>query len=108
ILTYDQRGHGRSFKPESGYSPEDYANDLEKILNELGWERIHLVGHSMGGRNALSFASRFPQRVISLVIEDISPESNPGDVARYEKLLNRVPTPFQSKKDAKDFLLNDF
>lgn len=108
ILTFDQRGHGRSFKPDSGYAPEDYARDLEKILNELGWEKIHLVGHSMGGRNALAFASHFPQRVISLVIEDISPESHPGDVERYEKLLNRVPTPFQTKKDAKDFLLNDF
>ncbi len=108
ILTYDQRGHGRSFKPDSGYAPSDYAKDLEKILDELGWQKIHLVGHSMGGRNALSFASMFPQRVISLVIEDISPESNPGDVARYEKLLNRVPTPFQTKKEAKEFLLNDF
>ena len=62
----------------------------------------------MGGRNALNFASRFPQRVISLVIEDISPESKISDVERYEKLLGRVPTPFKHKKDAKEFLLNDF
>jgi len=108
ILTFDQRGHGRSMKPESGYAPENYADDLIEILNELGWDKIHLVGHSMGGRNALNFASRFPQRVISLVIEDISPESKISDVERYEKLLGRVPTPFQNKKDAKEFLLNDF
>ncbi len=108
ILTFDQRGHGRSMKPDAGYAPEDYADDLIEILNELGWEKIHLVGHSMGGRNALNFASRFPQRVISLVIEDISPESKLSDVERYEKLLDRVPTPFQNKKDAKEFLLNDF
>lgn len=108
ILTLDQRGHGRSIKPETGYAPENYADDLLEILNELGWDRIHLVGHSMGGRNAVNFASRFPQRVISLVIEDISPESKPEDVERYEKLLGRVPTPFQNKKEAKEFLLNDF
>ena len=108
ILTLDQRGHGRSMKPESGYAPENYADDLIEILNELGWQKIHLVGHSMGGRNALNFASRFPQRVISLVIEDISPESKLSDVDRYEKLLGRVPTPFQNKKEAKEFLLNDF
>ena len=108
ILTLDQRGHGRSMKPEAGYAPENYADDLNEILNELGWERIHLVGHSMGGRNALNFASRFPRRVISLVIEDISPESKLSDVEKYEKLLGRVPTPFKSKKEAKEFLMNDF
>lgn len=108
ILTYDQRGHGKSFKPLTGFAPEDYAMDLLKIIDELGWEKIHLVGHSMGGRNALSFASQFSRRVISLVIEDIGPESNPTDIQKYESLLARVPTPFQTKKAAKEFLLNDF
>lgn len=108
ILTFDQRGHGRSLKPKDGYAPEDYADDLVKILDNLGWQKIYLVGHSMGGRNALNFAVRFPQRVISLVIEDISPESKLSDVERYEKLLGRVPTPFKNKKEAKDFLLNEF
>lgn len=108
ILTFDQRGHGRSMKPEHGYAPEDYANDLLNILDELGWEKIHLVGHSMGGRNAMNFAFRFPRRVISLVIEDIGPESDPSDVGRYEKLIGRVPTPFATKLQAKQFLLNDF
>ena len=108
ILTLDQRGHGRSIKPETGYAPENYSDDLIEILNELGWDKIHLVGHSMGGRNALNFAARFPQRVISLVIEDISPEPKISDVEKYEKLLGRVPTPFENKKAAKEFLLNDF
>lgn len=72
-LVYDQRGHGRSFHPESGYAPEDYANDLEQILEELSWNKISLVGHSMGGRNALEFAHRFSARVEKLVIEDIGP-----------------------------------
>ena len=42
-LIYDQRGHGRSFKPETGYTPEVFAEDLYKITNELGWDRFHLV-----------------------------------------------------------------
>jgi pimeloyl-ACP methyl ester carboxylesterase len=108
ILTYDQRGHGKSFKPLTGYAPEHYAMDLLKIIDELGWEKIHLVGHSMGGRNALSFATQFPRRVTSLVIEDIGPESNPSDIQKYQNLLGRVPTPFPNKKTAKEFLLNDF
>ena len=39
-LTYDQRGHGRSMKPDVGYSPEDYADDLKRIVDELGWTRL--------------------------------------------------------------------
>lgn len=108
ILTFDQRGHGKSLKPLTGFSPEDYAMDLLKIIDELDWEKIHLVGHSMGGRNALSFASLFSHRVISLTIEDIGPDSNPSDVQKYQNLLGKVPTPFQTKKEAKEFLLNDF
>jgi len=40
VLTFDQRGHGRSFQPENAYSPKDYSEDLLKILKELGWDKI--------------------------------------------------------------------
>ena len=68
ILLYDQRGHGRSFQPSSGYKPEDYASDLQQILKELGWEKIFLVGHSLGGRNALNFAFKNPKNLTCLGI----------------------------------------
>jgi len=108
ILVFDQRGHGRSFQPESGYAPEDYALDLKEILDQLGWERVLLVGHSMGGRNAIAFAHQWPHRVIGLVIEDIGPDSAEEGMARIEKLLSLVPTPFTSRAAAKKFLLEEY
>jgi len=108
ILVFDQRGHGRSLQPEKGYRPEDYADDLSKILDDLSWEKIILVGHSMGGRNALNFASRWPQRVMGLVLEDISPGSDDETVSHIEGLLALVPTPFESRAAAKSFLLEQF
>jgi len=48
-----------------------------KILDELQWQKVNLVGHSMGGRNALEFAHEHPERLQSLVIEDIGPEGTP-------------------------------
>ncbi|MGE3973871.1 MAG: alpha/beta fold hydrolase [Bdellovibrionales bacterium] len=108
ILTYDQRGHGRSFKPSGGYRPEDYADDLAKILEELGWEKIHLVGHSMGGRNAQNFAARFPQRVVKLVIEDIGPDTSEAAVQKIVDIIERAPTPFTDKVMAKDFFYNNY
>jgi pimeloyl-ACP methyl ester carboxylesterase len=108
ILIFDQRGHGRSMKPATGYAPEDFANDLFQITEELGWQKFNLVGHSMGGRNAIVFASKYPEKVIKLVIEDIGPEGDPEAPAYYRRLLGLVPTPFASKLAAKEFFLNDF
>lgn len=107
-LVYDQRGHGRSFKPAEGYAPEDYANDLKAIVDELGWDQFVLVGHSMGGRNVLNFAARFPERVSHLVIEDIGPEGNPRAHEYYEYLLNLVPTPFVNREEAKRYFFEEF
>jgi pimeloyl-ACP methyl ester carboxylesterase len=108
VLAFDQRGHGRSFKPASGYASEDYADDLFKISEELGWESFILVGHSMGGRNALAFAHKYPHKVQKLVIEDIGPESSPQAIDYYEKLLGAVPTPFSTKLQAKEFFMNEW
>ena len=103
ILIFDQRGHGRSFQPPSGFSPQDYALDLKHILDELGWDRVNLVGHSMGGRNALEFAMLFAQRVNKLVIEDIGPDSNSAALSRIPQLLDLVPVPFHDRTAAKNF-----
>lgn len=108
VLVYDQRGHGQSFRPETGYAPENYAEDLLKIIDELGWEKIHLVGHSMGGRNSIAFASRWPQRLVKLVVEDIGPEGNLQNAQKLNALIDGVPTPFPSRKEAKEFFLNEF
>lgn len=108
VLTFDQRGHGRSFHPAHGYQPKDYAQDLLHILDELGWDSTLLVGHSMGGRNALEFSGYFSQRVKALVIEDIGPDANFAAIERIEKLLDLVPVPFASRAEARDFFENKY
>ncbi len=107
-LSYDQRGHGKSFKPESGYAPEDYAQDLKELTDALGWDRFILVGHSMGGRNVLVFASLFPEKVEKLIIEDIGPNTSLAAHTYYSNLLNSVPTPFATREAARDFFKNEF
>ena len=108
ILSFDQRGHGKSFKPPSGYHPKDFADDLWRILGDLGWSQIDLVGHSMGGRNAVVFASQHPGRVRKLVVEDIGPEGTPENVANIERIFAKVPTPFADKRVAKETILGAF
>lgn len=107
-LIYDQRGHGRSFKPETGYKPQDFAEDLNKITDELGWGKFHLVGHSMGARVAMTFAHMFPQKVLTLCLEDSGADVKPDSFKYYEEMLNIVPTPFKTKDEMKAFFQNDF
>lgn len=108
ILVFDQRGHGKSFKPHYGYSPKDYAEDLKKILQELGWKRVCLIGHSMGGRNALEFAGLYPQFLWALVLEDIGPEINGDAALRIRSWIEAVPVPFETKKAAREFFNGPF
>lgn len=108
ILVFDQRGHGRSHKPERGYRPEDYAQDLRAILEDLKWEKINLVGHSMGGRNAICFAANEPERVTRLVIEDIGPEAKPNSEQEFQSMLDQIPVPFISRQKAEEFFAQEF
>ncbi|MBC7743171.1 MAG: alpha/beta hydrolase [Bdellovibrionaceae bacterium] len=107
-LIYDQRGHGRSFKPEAGYSPEVFAEDLDKITTELGWTSFHLVGHSMGGRNSMVFAYKYPEKVRTLTIEDMGPDADPGINNYYHQMLDSVPTPFANKAAVHQFFDTEF
>jgi pimeloyl-ACP methyl ester carboxylesterase len=70
VTTYDLRGHGYSGMPLVGYTPEDMASDLHHLLDHLGIEQAHLVGHSFGGVVALQYAILHPERVMSLIIAD--------------------------------------
>lgn len=68
VVTYDQRGTGRSSKPSEGYSMAKYIADLEAVRQTLGTESVHLLGHSWGGVLALRYAVAYPQRVRSVIL----------------------------------------
>ncbi len=68
----DQRNHGRSFHSDD-FSYELMVADLEKYINHYQLEKINLIGHSMGGKTAMLFATSFPKMVEHLIIADISP-----------------------------------
>lgn len=108
VLVLDQRGHGRSEKPNTGYSPTDYAQDLHSLIQYLGWEKCHIVGHSMGGRVALRFASLYPENTVSLSLEDSGTEKNNSRIDWIRSLLASVPTPFKDKEEARHFFAQHF
>ena len=70
VILVDLRGHGYSGMPPTGYTTADMADDLEVLLDHLGVERAHLIGHSYGGAVALNCAVQSPQRVLSVTMAD--------------------------------------
>jgi pimeloyl-ACP methyl ester carboxylesterase len=68
VFLYDQRGHGKSERPASGYGVANMAADLAALLEAWGLSRVALVGHSYGALVALRFALDHPDRVSELVL----------------------------------------
>ncbi len=72
-IAVDQRGHGRSSKPATGYGGHDFADDVIAILDALQLDRAVVAGHSMGARNAWLVATRHADRVSGIVSVDYTP-----------------------------------
>ena len=70
VVAVDQRGHGESGKPETGYDFDSIARDLDGFLRVVGLERPHLVGHSWGANVALQYAAYYPGQVERLFLID--------------------------------------
>lgn len=72
VVVFDNRGAGRSSKPDLPYTIAMMAEDTAALLTALAIERAHLLGISMGGRIALEFALAHPDRVGKLVLVSTS------------------------------------
>ena len=68
VIFHDPRGCGRSKAEQSVYTIEQMALDIVALMDHLEYPSAHLIGHSMGGRIALSLAQNFPGRVKSLIM----------------------------------------
>ena len=68
VLTFDNRGVGRSGKPDIEYSTEMFADDTSAMLSVLGSPRTHLFGVSVGGMIAQRFVLKYPDMVDRLVL----------------------------------------
>jgi len=68
VVTYDRRGFGSSDKPESGYSYDDLADDLQRVLDQCKLQDVTLVGFSMGGGEVARYVSRYGESLLHSVV----------------------------------------
>lgn len=87
VVAPDLRGHGSSDQPgdEADYSLAVFADDMWALADAVGWDRFHLLGHSMGGMIAQVMVLARPDRVHRLVLMDthhgVVPDLDPDIIA---------------------------
>ena len=73
LVAYDQRGLGRTDKPDVACTMADYADDAAALMDHLGWDKALVMGVSFGGMVAQELVLRHPTRVTRLVLACTSP-----------------------------------
>jgi len=100
VHSLDLRNHGRSFHSDDF----SYQLMIEDILNYCGFhnlKKINLIGHSMGGKLAMFFATTHPELVERLIVVDVSPKEYPKKhhgILNVLKALNTVDFSIQKER----------
>jgi len=85
VFIVDQRNHGRSGH-SSIFSYEAMSDDLLQFMEARNLTRAHILGHSMGGKTAMQFAFDHPEKLIRLVVADMTPAERPVN-SRHQQLI---------------------
>ncbi len=100
ILAFDVRGHGESgWSPAGAYQYADQAADLAGFADRLELEKFVLIGTSMGGIIAMTYAAKHAPRLAGLVINDIGPDVEAG-TQRVTQMVGSRPNDFSSLEEA--------
>jgi len=95
VITWDQRGFGRSTCSSGEIGPVPAVDDMARVLDHLSIDRAHIVGQSMGGWSALGFAIANPERVLSLVLADTTAGIFTDEIRRtlgaYGQAISSMP-----------------
>jgi len=97
----DQRNHGRSFHSDE-FDYELMVEDLHNYIKHHQLEKVHLLGHSMGGKTAMLFAVEYPELVEKLIVADISPRMYPPHHHDILEALNSIDFTVQTSRTLVD------
>jgi pimeloyl-ACP methyl ester carboxylesterase len=102
----DLRGHGDSdWDPETRYDAQTFTADLTSAAAAFGFERMILIGHSLGADVAIRFAADNAARVAALVIVDFGPELDERGIDEILRSFAATPPSFETQEDYADWLI---
>ncbi|MFX1313489.1 MAG: alpha/beta fold hydrolase [Promethearchaeota archaeon] len=68
VIRFDNRGAGKSERPDGLYSMELYADDINALMEYLEIEKAHIIGHSLGGMIVQNFILKYPHRTNKVIL----------------------------------------
>jgi 2-succinyl-6-hydroxy-2,4-cyclohexadiene-1-carboxylate synthase len=109
LIMPDIIGHGLTAAPQDDeslhrYSMESVAHDFLTMIDQLGYEKVDILGYSMGGRLALSMAVLFPDRVRKLILESASPGLKTEGERQERNLADKKLGQFMHEKGMETFV----
>lgn len=103
MIAMDLRGRGLSGKPATGYSIEHHCRDILAVVDDLGLERVVIMGHSLGAFISLIFGALHPERVDRIILVDgggkLSETQREKVFAGIKPSLDRLGKVFPSFED---------
>lgn len=103
VYTPDLRNHGNSpHTAEMSYKLMAY--DINNLLENEKTDKIFLIGHSMGGKAGMMFASIFPEKISKMIIADISPRRYTGTHYKYLEAMKEIDFNSPNRKEIEDKL----
>ncbi len=107
VITVDLTNHGRS-PHTTEVSFKSMAADLATLIDQLRLTKIHLIGHSVGGKVAMVFSDDYSERVEKLVVIDIAPKAYADQHSElFKALLNLELSDYTSRNQVSDALVSD-
>lgn len=92
VVTYDLRGHGSSPLPEQEFDLDALILDLSALQTELGYDKVHIAGHSLGGMIGPAYARAYPERVLSLGVLSTAAFRTDDDAAKVQAVVKAMET----------------
>ena len=90
VIALDQRGHGDTqWAADGDYSADAYQSDIHAVVEALGLTDLVLIGLSMGGRNAFTYAATHPEKTRALVIVDSAPETRSAGTSNITRFVQQ-------------------
>ena len=102
VFAIDQRGHGNSDWAKDGYARDRFVEDLSEFIKGNNFEKITLVGCSMGGWHSILFTANNPDLVQRIVMVDIAPE--PSSERMQSPPAPPTPMKFETLEHGFDWL----
>ncbi len=101
LICPDQRGRGRSQRDKDplNYRPDRYVQDMRTLLDHFGVQKLHIIGTSLGGLMAILMMATYPDRILSLVLNDVGPIVEAAGLQRIASYVGKT-SPVETWDDA--------